>query len=127
MINGTGLLAVGDFERLIQGIVDASAWGYAKLFDGMDPMLEMSTADMLEVGVRCRMLHDQLSGPLAIVLDVQKREKALRLLGLLAVAERPMRLFTDQAQARRWLASTAGTPALHPRRGVVEPKRRAKG
>jgi hypothetical protein len=43
------------------------------------------------------------AGPLAIVMPREKYETFARMLGILAVPDRPMRFFTDAAAARAWL------------------------
>jgi hypothetical protein len=44
-----------------------------------------------------------LAGPLAIIMPREKYDQFARMLGILAVPERPMRFFTDAAAARAWL------------------------
>jgi hypothetical protein len=44
-----------------------------------------------------------LAGPLAIVMPREKYDTFARMLGILAVPQRPMRFFTDAAAARAWL------------------------
>lgn len=116
-IIGTGVLQVMDFDSLLAAIVGAGALGYAKLFDGTAPDLAMDADDMLRVGVLCRSLHTRPIGALAVVLPADKQEQASRLLGILAAAERPMRLFSKTTRgAQRWLASV-GRPTEGESRG----------
>lgn len=63
--------------------------------------------DMLEIGGRIREYHTQQAGPFAIVLAPDKFGIAARVLGMLAMARRPMRIFGDMDEARRWLRSVA--------------------
>ena len=49
-------------------------------------------------------------GPLAIVLSDDKAAAAARVLGILASADRPIKLFTSLPPARRWIDSLV--PAL---------------
>jgi hypothetical protein len=65
----------------------------------------MGTDDMLALGVRMQGLHQPGSemGPLAIVLPLHMMDLVRRMVGILAVADRPMQVFTDVEAARTWL------------------------
>ena len=57
-------------------------------------------------------------GPLAVVIADNKYELLARVLGILAAARRPMRIFNDAGKARQWLASRQchrGTKSERPR------------
>ena len=46
-------------------------------------------------------------GPLAVVLSEDQCTQMSRVLGILAAAKRPMRVFSDVDKARKWLDSPA--------------------
>jgi hypothetical protein len=51
-------------------------------------------------------------GPLAVVVPEDKFDLIARVLGALAAADRPMRLFTDLRPARRWIDSLGPSSRL---------------
>ena len=68
----------------------------------------MSPTDLLSLGVRMRSIHAMgPMGPLAIVIPDDKYYLIARVLGILAAAKRPMRVFKDPEKARQWLDSPA--------------------
>ncbi len=89
-----------DYLNVVEG---AGALTYCKLFDGTAFQTSMTALDMLEIGARFRNYHAQPIGPLAIVLPPDKADLFARVLGILAAADRPMRVFTRLAPARRWI------------------------
>jgi hypothetical protein len=116
------VIARGDVVRLdVEGLLDAmasqGAMSYRKLFDGLDGTTDMGLHDLLGLGARMRAFHALgPMGPLALVLPDDKADSILPLLGMLAAADRPMRIFNDHKKARRWLASFGGAlPRLPPR------------
>ncbi len=89
-----------DYLNVVEG---AGALTYCKLFDGTAFQTSMTALDMLEIGARFRNYHARPIGPLAIVLPPDKADLFARVLGILAAADRPMRVFTRLAPARRWI------------------------
>ncbi len=82
----------------------AEAMAYRKLFDATRGGTSMNAGDMLALGVRMRAFHALgPMGPLAVVMPPDKGELASRILGMLAAADRPMRVFGELAPARRWI------------------------
>lgn len=97
-----------DLESLIDAVNNAGAHAYRKLFDGSRADTAMSAEDVLALGVLVRSFHARgPTGPLAIVLPADKAEKVARMLGALAAADRPLRVFDGIAAARRWIATQA--------------------
>ena len=47
-------------------------------------------------------------GPLALVLPDDKAHIVMPVLGMLASADRPMKIFADHKKARHWLTSLGG-------------------
>ena len=89
-------------------MVGARAGGYRRLFDGSHGEPDMSQDDIMELAVRMRGIQ-QLGrpGPLAIVMPRDKYDQFARMLGILAVPERPMQFFNDVEAARAWLEEPA--------------------
>jgi len=94
-----------DLEAFFEETTAARVAPYRKLFDAVAMETAMESDDMLALGVRMQGLHEPGGemGPLAIVLPLHMMERVRRLLGILAVARRPMRVFTNVEDARVWL------------------------
>lgn len=94
-----------EVENYLQVLEGANAMGYRKLFDGSAGDTSMTPEDLLAIGVRIRDGHNKGGpfGPLALVLPVDKTELVSRVLGILAAADRPMRVFDSIEPARRWI------------------------
>ena len=105
-MTAAGIVTPVEFAELVNVIVGAVAIGYAKLFDGSAEDLKITQKDLLIIGATLRQLHTHHGlGPLAIVLPQRKHDGAARLLGILAAANRPMRVFTTRPSAVRWIIS----------------------
>jgi hypothetical protein len=106
-VQAEGLVTREEFESMLEAMVEADAVGFAKLFDGRGANTEMGVTDLMAIGVRIKALHDRPAdrppGPLAIVLDGDKFGLGARVLGILATAKRPMRVFEELAPAREWI------------------------
>ncbi len=99
-----GLVARQEVDRMLDDMVAERALGYRKLFDGTLGDTAMGPSEILELGVRMRSLHRLgTMGPLAVVVPVDKWGLVSRVLGMLAAAKRPMRVFQNAGKARRWL------------------------
>lgn len=112
-----GNVDLAEVNVMLDAVVRADWLGYRKLFDGTNGDTQMSAIDILSIGVRLRALQDggREHGPLAIVVPDDKHALMSRLLGILAAARRPMRVFKDVKKARKWLDSPAvraGQPAF---------------
>ena len=82
----------------------ADATGYRKLFDGSRGEPLMSAGEIMEVAVRMRDLQQHgVSGPLAVVIPGEKYPQFARMLGILSIPKRPIRFFSNVAEARAWL------------------------
>ena len=89
------------FLRTLSG---AKVTGYRKLFDGRDGTSSMSEQELLVICVEIRAHHSPGKvGALAIVSNPEQTEPFARVLGALALADRPMRLFDNPTRARNWL------------------------
>jgi hypothetical protein len=93
-----------DAMSLLQALAGARALSYRKLFDGRAVQSMMTSEELLAVCAKIRSYHDQARvGALAMVATPEQTETFGRLLGALASAERPMRVFAGLRQARDWL------------------------
>jgi hypothetical protein len=113
-VTAEGDVTRADFETVLDTIDAADAHGYRKLFDGGRGETRMTADDALALGVRMRARHASgPMGPLAVVMPEKYVELAARALGMLAAADRPMRVFADVKRARRWLRTKAAHAAIH--------------
>jgi hypothetical protein len=94
-----------DVEKLLDEVEAAGATTYRRLFDGSRGDTSISLDDLMALGVRFRAIHAQgPMGPLAIVVSPDKVPLIEPVLGMLAIADRPMRLFHELKPARRWIS-----------------------
>ncbi|MEI7873398.1 MAG: hypothetical protein WCK95_14820 [Alphaproteobacteria bacterium] len=108
VIVADGDVTRGEMDTLLDDLIAKEALAYRKLFDGSRGDTLMNSEELLMLGVRFRAIHTQgRMGPLAVVVAEHKAELVARVLGMLAVADRPMRVFRAPALARRWLESLA--------------------
>jgi hypothetical protein len=93
-----------EMDAYLDAIAGAGAGTYRKLFDGSRGESLMGADDIMALAVRMRGMQ-QLgqAGPLAIIMPRDKYDQFARMLGILAVPERPMRFFSDPDAARAWL------------------------
>jgi len=96
-----------EVESYLAAMSGAGAIPYRKLFDGSRGETRMTSQDMLALGAQIRALHGAggTPGPLAMVIPSGKAELVSRVLGILATADRPMRIFAEPEPARRWIES----------------------
>ena len=100
-----GHVALEEAQQRLDALVGSGAMGYRKLFDGILGATRMTSYELLTLGVRIRALHagDSPLGPVAVVLPHDKRPPLMRLMGIMAAARRPLRIFNDLESARTWL------------------------
>lgn len=85
-------------------VLDGGFVAYRKLFDGTNGETSMTAEDFMAIGARIRAGHlTGAVGALALVLSQDKAQLVSRVLGIMATARRPMRLFDDVEEARRWI------------------------
>lgn len=102
---GEGAITRADIDLLFDAVVEHEALAYSKLVDFRQTEPSLSGEEMLELGVRARALHGLgRMGALALVLPDDRGAEAEPLIGMVSVADRPMRIFRDLGQATRWLA-----------------------
>ena len=108
VVCAAGAISRADVEAYLAAIDAAGAVGYRKLIDARTATVDMGHEDMMAVGVRMRGFHGGPVGALAIVLSREGADAVARILGIMAAADRPMRLFTSMRAAERWLEGLAG-------------------
>jgi hypothetical protein len=108
-ITAEGDFTRADVEAYIKAVEACGAVGWSKLLDGRFSRASMSQEDMLAIGALFRGFHVRGPvGPLAVVVSGAQLDHVSRLLGILATADRPMRVFNDLDAARRWLDRQPG-------------------
>jgi hypothetical protein len=101
-----GEVTRAEVQAYVDALVGAKALAYRKLFDGSRGDTTMGPDEMIALGVMFRSFHARGEvGPLAVVVPAEKVELVSRVLGILAAADRPMRVFHEAAPARRWIES----------------------
>ncbi len=117
-VSCSGVVEPDEVHQMLDVLVGSDALGYRKLFDGSQADTNMGALDVLSIGVRMRGLHGDGTrlGPLAVVIAPDKYPLLSRVLGIVASPRRPMRIFSDVDQARKWL----DTPAVRRRMPVPE-------
>jgi hypothetical protein len=103
VVTAEGDVSRADADDYLDAIEGGGALAYRKLYDARAGNVVMNHDEMMEIAVRVRSYHHRPVGPLAIVLSDDKAEAAARVLGILATADRPLKLFTSLAPARRWI------------------------
>lgn len=116
VVTAEGPVTRAEIDELLDAVVGARALGYRKLVDATAGKFAMSAVDLLAIGARVRSLHAGSIGAVALVLpgrlprDDEPQDAptlVARLVGILASAKRPFRLFKSVASARHWLDSLA--------------------
>ena len=108
--SGEGDVTFADALSLLDALAGAGALSYRKLFDGRAVRSAMTGDDLLAVAAKIRAYHDEGPvGALAIVGTHEQFDTFARLLGALAAADRPMKVFTSLRQARTWLGDQRRT------------------
>ena len=99
-----GDVSMADAMGFFDAVEGSDALSYSKLLDGTRAQAAMTPDDVLSIIVRIRGLHALgTMGALAVVATAEQAQRIARLLGGADVAERPMKVFDDDKQARRWL------------------------
>ena len=102
--SGEGGVTFADAMALLDALAGARALSYRKLFDGREVQSSMTAEELLAVCVRIRAYHEHGPiGALAIVCTPEQTVEFARLLGALASADRPIKLFAGLGEARTWL------------------------
>lgn len=93
-----------EFEAYLDLIDQADLHTYRKLFNGIHADTSMGAENILALGVRMRTSHRiNPVGPLAVIVAEDKVAMISRVLGMLAAARRPMRIFHEVGPAHDWI------------------------
>jgi hypothetical protein len=107
--SGEGEVTFADAMALLDALAGAKALSYRKLFDGRAIKSSMTGEELLAVCFRIRAYHEQGPvGALAIVCTPEQTVEFARLLGALAAADRPIKMFARLQQAQTWLVDHRG-------------------
>jgi len=103
VVTADGDVTHADAEEYLAAIEGCGAVAYRKLYDGRAGNFVMSHDEMMAIGAKIRSQHHRPVGALAIVLPQDQHEPVARILGILASADRPLKLLTSVAPAQRWI------------------------
>jgi hypothetical protein len=95
-----GTITNDDIRAYVEAAAGARALGYRKLFDWRQGVF---TDDLVAAGAEFRRHDDVEVGALAMVLTAAQTQQLVRLLGILAAARRPIRIFSSHRSAIHWL------------------------
>ena len=107
-----GDLGLADIETYLDGVVASQVLGYRKIFDMTDATPQLDDDALMALGARIqayRSLGEM--GPLAIVATTQDSYEQAHIFAVLAEANRPIQIFNDLDEARRWLDGPTAPPA----------------
>ena len=112
IVSGEGEFTFAEVWDYLAAIAGANALTYRQLLDLSQAFTELTPAEAMELGVRMRMQHGQsVPGPVAVVMPRRQSDSVARLLGIMATAERPMRLFNEFEAAQQWIDTLVRTPS----------------
>ncbi len=114
LVTAEGKVTRAEVEAYLEAVTGAGANGYAKIFDATRGESAMTAEDMAFFAATFRRMHGEPHGPLAIVLQKERQERLMPVLGALAAADRPLRLFTSPLTAKRWIKAQAVLAAKAP-------------
>lgn len=119
-----------DVEAYLSMVTGADISSWRKLIDARAARLALTILDVNLLGVRVRAADAvRAIGPLAFVTPEAETPELGRLLGFLAAAKRPMRIFHELEPARKWITKIDfKRPAMRPRDiGAKHAARSSKG
>ena len=109
-----GDVSKSDVEAYLSMVGGANIVEWRKLFDARAGRPVLTLHDVHELGARIRAADAvRIVGPLAFVMPENDTPELMRLLGFLAAAKRPMRLFRDIGPARKWLMKADAAAGGH--------------
>jgi hypothetical protein len=103
IVTAEGKVTRAEFEEYLDAVTGARANAYAKIFDGRAGENGMTREDMVALAARFRAMHAERHGALAIVLQPARQARLEPVIGALAAADRPLRLFPSLRAARNWI------------------------
>jgi hypothetical protein len=104
-----GEITAGEVRDYLAMVAGARVQDYRQLFDFSGASANFSPSETLELGVLIQVHQKQASSSaLAVVMPDRPAEAVGRLLGIMATAQRPMRLFSKPEAALKWLGEPIG-------------------
>jgi len=113
VVSGLGVFDFPFLLSYLKATQAAGAVGYCKLLDLRQADIQLSGDDLQAIGTLTRNNDPAASGPVAILVGKNPPPLMLDMAILLKQrvgTARRFRLFTDEAEARRWLAETSTGP-----------------
>ncbi|OFW99648.1 MAG: hypothetical protein A3D94_12760 [Alphaproteobacteria bacterium RIFCSPHIGHO2_12_FULL_66_14] len=106
-----GEVTYSQLVAMIDGLRAGDAHGYRKLYDGARSLMRMTPEEVLMLGAHMRVEHERTPmGPMAAILPEVDAEILARLLGMVALADRPLRIFVNRERALKWLLALPSAP-----------------
>ncbi|MDI1283956.1 MAG: hypothetical protein PSV46_06150 [Reyranella sp.] len=101
---------------MVDALHEGNAHGYRKLYDGRRSRMCMTPEEVLKLGARMRAEHKRSAmGPMAAILPEKDAEPLAPLLGMVAIPDRPLRIFVSTRPALKWLlALPSASPSIEP-------------
>lgn len=101
-----GDVVPAEINTYLDMLDDTGFHSWRKLFNGVNGYSSMGAENALALAARIRASHHRFEiGPLAIVAQGEKVEMFQRVVGVLAAADRSMRVFDDVDAARAWIVT----------------------
>jgi hypothetical protein len=104
VISVKGIVRLADMQECAAGIMTPATLSYRKLVDLSDVQPALSDHD---IATLAEYVREQSGigpmGAMAIAAGTDEAEEQARLFGLLAVADRPLKIFREIGAARAWL------------------------
>lgn len=99
-----GDLGLADIEGYLDEVVASDTLAYRKIFDMTHATPRLDDDALMALGARIRAYRALGEmGPLAIVATTQASYEQAHIFAALAEADRPLQIFRDLHEARRWL------------------------
>lgn len=114
IVSGVGVFDLSFLMSYLKAMQTAGAVGYCKLLDLRQADIQLSGEDLQAIGTLTRNNDPAASGPVAILVGKSPPPLMLDMAILLKQrvgTARRFRLFTDEPQAREWLAAASTAPA----------------
>jgi len=106
-----GDLGLAEIEEYLDDVVSTKALAYRKIFDLTHATPKLDDDALMALGARIRAYRALGEmGPLAIVATTQESYEQAHIFAALAEASRPIEIFHDLHEARRWLDGFTDKP-----------------
>lgn len=111
-VTGEGRVTFEEAVGVLDALAGAKALGYRKLLDARQAEPTFSPEELMQLAVKVRGFHEQgIMGALSIVATPEQTMTYARLLGALAAANRPIKVFTTPRAARNWILEQSLSPS----------------